>query len=242
MEEKKTNVVEEEDIDLSDEDLNDESDQLEEKKSTKQQSREENKYYADLRRKNDELQKKNKDLEVKVKEANFNGRKNSVSNDALIDLGLESIETEDDLFLCEEYEKAVKRGAENPALEANKAYRDKVRKEQQAKNKEETQKNEQIQKINEDKINFKNKFGIETSEALKDEKFMSVFGDMISYGNMTDLYSKYQLLVDREEADKEEAKKMGTLPNSSTNTHRRSKLLSDLEGDDFLEAFQKRYG
>lgn len=250
MEENK-NLSVEEDIDLTDEDFEEEeaegTDQPEEKSTeekSKKQSREENKHYAELRRKNAELQKKNKDLEVKVQEANFNGRKQSISNDALLDLGLESIEDENDLFLCEEYEKAVKRGADNPALEANKAYRAKIRKEQLAKTKEETERNEQNQKVIEDRTNFKKKFGIDTSEALKDERFMDVFGDMIGYGNMTDLYSKYKALLDRDVAEKEEAKNMGTLPSSSLSSSRKStkKSLSDLEGDDFLREFEKRYG
>lgn len=249
MEEIKKTVVEDEDIDLNDEDLEDEeveepdqpkTDSPEEPKKT--QTREENKRFAELRRKNDELQRKNNDLEIKVKEADFNGRKKAISNDALADLGLDSIEDDDDLFLCEEYEKAVKRGSDNPALDANKAYRNKVRKEQQAKNKEETEKTEQAKKVNEDRANFKKKFGIDTSEALKDEEFMAVFGDMIGYGNMTDLYTKYKSLVNREEAEKEEAKNMGTLPNSSTTQKRHNKSLNDLEGEDFLKAFEKRYG
>lgn len=265
MEEKEEVVISnvEEDLTDADLDLDDEETKTEEKgksdqlteteeetktETKKKQSREENHYYAELRRKNEELSKKNKELEVKVVEADFNARKKTISKDTLSELDLDNIEDENDLILCEEYEKAVKKGAESPILEAQKAYRNRIKAEktkiaEEAKQKEESAKveEENRKKVEADKKAFQEKFGISTKEALADKDFMELYGDLIGYGNMTTLYSKYKSVIGKNDAVASQAKKMGVIPNSSQKAVKVEKSLNDLDGAEFLAAFNKKY-
>lgn len=212
----------------------------------KRQSREDNHKYAELRRRNEELTKKNKDLETKVVEADFNARSKIISKDTLEELGLSKIEDDYDLVLCEAYEEAVKNGSDNPLLDANKAYRSKINAERAKAKKEEDEKakaskldEENKQKVEADKVEFKKKFGITTAEALKNEEFMGLYKQFISYGNLTELYSNYLNVVGKDKD--EEAKKMGVIPLSSSRTQSPKKSINDLSGADFLKAFNEKY-
>lgn len=251
MEEKNKNVNEElteEDLDEVVEDVEEEdSDQVDEtttetKTETKKtQTQEERSYYAKLRRRNKELEEKNKKLEEQVSEADFNSRKKVISEDTLNELGLDSIENTDDLLLCEEYEKAVKRGSENPLLDATRAYRNKVNTDRKKVVEKEKIEAENVKLVNEDKIRFKKKFGIETEVAMKDEKFLKIFGDMISYGNLTELYGKYLMMKPSDDDATNVAKQMGKIPSSTSKPPQKEPDINDLEGEDFLKAFDKKY-
>lgn len=244
MEEKKEDI--ELDNNLIDEELTDddfeEKEKKEEKTSKKTQSREENKFFADLRRKNAELEKKNKELEVKANEADFNARKKAISRETLDELGIDSIEDENDLLLCEEYVKANNKGVENPILEANKALRKKIREDNSKLSAAEKEEESNKLKVQKDKEELKRKFNIDSQEVLKDKKFMALFGDMISYGNLTYLYEKYLSINTMKDEDFEnESKQMGVIPNSSSRNKKAEKSINDLDGDDFLKAFKEKY-
>lgn len=257
MDKEEKKVIESDEEDLTDEDLDvkgeedsedGKSDQLVEKKnpSKKRQTKEENHYFAELRRKNEELEKKNKELEGKISEADFKARVKVVATETLTELGLDSIEDEYDLTLCEEYEKAVKKGSENPILDAQKVYRSRVKAEkkriaeaEKRKAEEESVEVENKKKVEADKLAFKEKYGITTKEALSNDEFMKMYGDFISYGNLTELYGKYLVLTKKEKD--EEAKRMGVIPNSNTRASKTNTSISDLEGEEFLKAFNEKY-
>lgn len=234
---------------LSDKDLDDENEEEkgEENSATapksetkKRQTKEENHYYAELRRKNEELAKKNKDLEKEVSEADFKARSKVISEHTLTELGLDSIEDANDLVLCEEYEKATKKGSENPVLDAQIAYRKKVKEREKEQKASIDKENENKRKVEEDKAVFKSKFGISTSEAIKDEDFMNMYGKFITYGNMSELYENYLKIRDKNSAG-DEAKKKGVIPLSSSRTASSKKSINDLTGEDFLKAFKEKY-
>lgn len=227
-----------EDEELQDEDL--ENQHQEENSVKKVQSHEENRFYAALRRKNAELEKKNQELEVKATEADFNARKKVIPGDVLNDLGIDYIEDDLDLLLCEEYLKAKDKGSENPILDANKILSAHIRKEKQKESAKRKAQKENEDLVLKDKEEFKKKFEIDASEALKDPKFMELYGDMISYGNMTSLYERYQKFMHSKEMD-EEARKMGSIPHSSTRKASKEKSINDLEGEEFLKAFNDKY-
>lgn len=187
----------------------------------KKQTREENSYWAEQRRKWDaekkELVEKNKNLEKEKNEVGYNTRKDLISKSVLEDLGLDSISNEDDLILCENYKKAVDKGEDEPIAAAYKS----LYKEQKAKHVEALKTKENDEKVNrliaEDQKQFKEKFGISTSEALKDENFKKLFGDLIEAGNFTKIYGIYKSVKPTDSQDiKVEAKKQGILPSSSS--------------------------
>jgi hypothetical protein len=241
MEENKEVVLNEQDF-VEDEEVVDEVHGDDTKSETKKpQTKEENSYYANLRRRNKELEEKNKQLEKEKGEADFSARKKVISADTMADLGLDSIEDENDLLLCEEYDKAVKRGSENPILDATKAYRSKVKTERTELAKAEQKKLEQDRLVQEDMANFKKEFGITTKQALEDERFVKAFGEKIEFGNMSDLYRIYKSLTSSEdEQDQKESKRMGKVP-SSGNAHKSKPNINDLDGEDFLKAFNEMY-
>ncbi len=245
MEENKDVVQTDEELveqDFVDDEEETENDQVEGTKSEtkKTQTKEERSFYASLRRRNEELEKQNKKLIKEKSEADFSARKNVISADTLADLGLDKIEDENDLLLCEEYDKAVKRGSENPVLDATKAYRKRVKVEQEKLVKAEEEKQNQIKAVEEDKTNFKKKFGISTKEALEDERFVKAFGEKIGYGNLTELYGIYLSLVGEESTDTKQSKKMGKVPNSTT-VQSKKVDINDLDGEEFLKAFNEKY-
>jgi hypothetical protein len=229
--------------DFEDEEEVSETDQVEETEteSKKTQTKEERSFYAKLRRRNDELEKENKKLLKEKGEADFSARKKVVSADTLADLGLDKIEDENDLLLCEEYDKAVKRGSENPVLDATKALRLKVKDDKVKLDKSEEERVSREKLVNEDMKNFQKEFGITTAEALKDERFVKAFGKKIDFGNMTELYGIYKSLVSEEEnKDDNVSKKMGKIP-SSSNSQSKKVNINDLDGEDFLKAFNEKY-
>lgn len=233
--------LDETDIEKDSDDHTVEKDEVDNPK--KRQSNEENKYYAEMRRRNKLLEKENEDLKSKVTKADFEARKKAISKDTLSELDLDGIEDENDLLLCETYEKAEKNGSENPVLDANKALRAKIRADEQKRISEEKTANENRKKLAEDRAEFKKKYGIDTSEALKDPVFVKLYGDMISYGNMTELYSRYLTVKSKSEEDKDDetAKNMGKIPNSSAKKTNNHKSINDLDGEDFLKAFDEKY-
>lgn len=265
MEETKKNVDEEldeelededniDDTDLDEDDLEDDeddkksSDEEDDKKfkkeSKKPQSRQENAKYAALRKRNKELESKVSDLEVKVTKADFNAEKKVIRQSTLDDLGLDSIEDEDDLLLCKEYEKAEKRGSDNPIKDANMAYRKAMREKQAKASEQEVKDRELKEAVAKDSKDFYETYKITPAQALQDEDFVEAYGDLIEAGNLTKLYGKYKALTKskdvEDDQDSKVAKKMGTIPTSSKQTKKQETLL-DLDGDKFLEAFRKKY-
>ena len=229
--------------------LDEETSKVEEKSKSKdtekkaKQSRKENAKYAELRRKNAELERENKELKTKVSTAHFDGRKNVVSQDTLDALGLERIEDEDDLFRCEIYEKAIKDDVDNPLKEVERAYAQKIKEEKKRRTQEvETQeKNEKL--LRDDQIAFKKKFGFETSEALNDKRFMALFQDRITYGNLTELYTRYNEVFSAYQKEEEnKAKVMGKIPNSNSKPQPKKESINDIASDeDFLKAYDALY-
>lgn len=237
-------ILEEDDLLEDEEEL--EPDQLEEEEPKsepkKKQSKASNSFYAELRRKNAELEQKNKQLEVEVANSDFNTRKKMISSEVLEELDIQSIEDENDLILCEEYVKSVKKGEDNPILEANKALRRKIKADKEELMKQEKIELEQKKAVEEDRIKFKKKYGIETSEVTENEDFMSIFKDQISFGNLTSLYEIYLRMQDKLKKEENISKSMGVIPKTSTRASTNTtKSLNDLDGEDFLKAFKERY-
>lgn len=214
-----------------------------EEKSKSKQSRKENARYAEMRRKYAELERENKELKKQVSNSEFNGRIKNISEDTLDALGLTSIEDEDDLFRCETYEKAIKSNADDPLREVERAYAKKVKEEKRklVQERETQEKNEKL--LREDQIEFKKKFGVDTSVAVNDEKFMALFSDQITYGNLTELYSRYvQVFGKQAREDDEKSKAMGKIPSSNSKPQPKSQNINDIQSDeDFLKAFDALY-
>ena len=233
-EEKGTDQTEKENSDTSSKNKN---------QKPKKQSRDENAKYADIRRRNKELEKENQELKEKVSRADFNGRKKAISSETLDALGLDAIEDEDDLFRCETYEKAIKRDSDNPLLDVEKAYTQRVKAERKKREDEIKVKEENERLLREDQANFLKKFGKETSEVLKDKRFMALFGDKITYGNFTELYSRYVEAFElKEKEDEEQSKKMGQIPGSNTKPNNTHQSINDIDDDEaFLKAFDAKY-
>ena len=245
MEENKDVVQTDEELveqDFVDDEEEAESDQVEETKSEtkKTQTKEERSFYANLRRRNEELEKQNKKLIKEKSEADFSARKNVISADTLADLGLDKIEDENDLLLCEEYDKAVKRGSENPVLDATKAYRKRIKTEHDKLTKAQQEEANNKKLVQEDAVKFQKEYGISASEAMKDEKFTKAFGKQISYGNLTELYGIYLSLTGGDAVEEKQSKQMGKVPNSTTVKSKKVDI-NDLDGEEFLKAFNERY-
>ena len=244
MEEKETKEVmtdeeiTEKDIEESD-DTSKTEEPAKEEKQGKTQSREDDAKFAKLRRQIESLQKENKTLASQIEEARFGAKKSAVSQQTLADLGIDKIENDDDLFLCQEYENAKKRGSENPLLEANKAFRKRViEKEAEIK----AQKDEEkkfTEKILAEKENLKKTYGVESSELIKNEEFMSLFGEKALDGNLTEYYGKYIGLINKYKKDNSTSKVQGKLPTSTGK--KLSTDILDLEGKDFLKAWDEEY-
>ncbi len=209
------------------------------------QSREENARFAELRRKNAELEKKNKELEAEATKASFNAKKEGITKETLASVGLDAIETESELILAKAYEKAIADGSEEPLKDALKAQRDYNRQEAEKTRTKTEQENAIKQAIIDDQLAFKKKFGIETSAVYgKDERFMKIFGDLLKPGNFTSLYEKYKgIFPDEEGEDEETAKGKGTFPTPQNKAPKKQtkKELHELDDDEFLAAWNKKY-
>lgn len=216
-----------------------------EEKDKKKQTREENAKYAELRRKQAELEKKNKELEAEVTKASFNAKKEGITKETLASVGLDAIETESDLILAKAYDKAIADGSEEPLKDALKAQRDHSRQEAEKTRTKTEQENAVKQAIIDDQVAFKKKFGIETSAVYgKDERFMKIFGDLLKPGNFTSLYEKYKgIFPDEEGEDEETAKGKGTFPTPQNKAPKKQtkKELHELDDDEFLAAWNKKY-
>ena len=260
MEEKDrvTELLEEEEQDLTTEDVEDDPDKTkstvdksnedenpegDEKPEKTKQTREENAKFAELRRQKAELEKEKKELEAKVQKANFNAKKDGVSKATLEGIGLDTIETEEDLVLATAYDNAIAEGSEDPLKDAIKVQREHIRKTAEKTRSEEEARKATIELIKQDQANFKEKFGMETSEVYgKDERFMALFGDLLQPGNFTQLYTRYKEAFPDESSD-EEAKNKGALPTAGNKAKKKTtkKELHELDDDEFLKAWNEKY-
>ncbi|MCK9235195.1 MAG: hypothetical protein M0Q41_10755 [Bacteroidales bacterium] len=208
----------------------------------KKQSREENARFAELRRKNAELEKKNKELEEEAVKASFDAKKENISKATLASIGLDAIETEDDLLLARAYDNAVASGSEEPLRDAVKVQREHMRKRAEKVREEEQARKAMEEKVKQDQIEFKKKFGIETADVMKnDKKFVALFGDLIEPGNFTKLYTRFKTEYPDESG--EDGKNKGIIPNSSNKQTLKppKKELHELDGDEFLKAYNEKY-
>lgn len=269
MDEKKLkDVLDEEEKDLQETDITGEEDETppkddgtatetesDEGKSTddgektppkKRQTRETNAYYAELRRKNERLEREKKELETKVNEADFEARKKVVPKTVLESIGLEKIETQDDLMLAEAYKTADEAGDDNPLKTAMQTLRNMQKEKQEAERKLADEQAKNYEAVVKDQIEFKKKFGIETKDALKDERFVNLYKDLIKHGNFTELYTRYKEAFPddkpNDNEDLENAKKASIPPLPSGKKSPPPKKLHELEGDEFLKAWNEFIG
>lgn len=210
-------------------------------KPKKQQTQEESAYFAKMRRENRELKQRMAEMEKKAKEAEFNNKASKFSEDTLSDLGIDSIKTEDDMFLADAYKEATKKGSVNPVADAYKALRLKKDGELSAEREKKSAEEENARKVSEDQIAFKKAYGIDTKEALQDERFKKMYGKFITYGNLTELYGIYtENVLKPEKAQKEiedKAKEMGTIPSGNGGETEKKDFnpWTDLEGKAWLD-------
>lgn len=213
-----------------------------EAKPKKQQTQEESAYFARMRKENRELKQRMAQMEQEAKKAKFDAKASTFSEDALSELGIDKIETEDDMLLAESYKEAMKKGSTNPVADAYKALRTKQSKELQEAKDKSTAEEENKRRVSEDQAAFKKAYGIDTKEALKDERFTKMYGKFITYGNLTELYGMYsENILKPEKAQKEieeKAKSMGSIPSSnggSTDSNGNFDPWRDLHGKDWLD-------
>lgn len=232
MEEKDVSVLEEEKI-LTDDDLGDEEE-------PKKQTREIDSFYANMRRENEKLKNEKAKLETKLKEERINSVKGFVDSEIMEELGLEGITSEDDIALVESYKNAIKNGDDNPIRTA---YNSLYKKSQEA-HKLEQEKAQEVSKQEElvakDKREFEKKFGMTADKALEDKDFMELFGEQISYGNLSALYGKYKNFTSK---SKEVDKSKGTMDFKEVGrgVKNSSDPLEGLEGKEYTKAFKKMY-
>lgn len=93
-------------------------------------------HYAELRRKNEELAKENERLKSEAKKAEFAGKASAVPKYVLEDLGLDSIDTEENLKLANAFLEAEANGSADPKGEAYKKMYDEMKAEESKKQKE----------------------------------------------------------------------------------------------------------
>jgi len=214
-------------------------------KPKKSQTKEESAYFARMRKENRELKERMAKLEEEKKQSEFNAKASRFSEDTLSELGIDKIETEDDMLLAESYKEALKKGSTNPIADAYKALRNKQSEQLREATAKKSAEEENKKKVSDDQIAFKKAYGIDTKQALQDERFKKMYGKFITYGNLTELYGMYQENVLKpEQAQRqieEKAKDMGTVPSSNGSPISNDGGFNpfDLEGKDWLDYVAK---
>jgi hypothetical protein len=202
------------------------------------QSRKEDSYYAALNRGKGNPTASSEEERIR-REAEFDVKKGLVKQDTLKELGLEAVESQDDLFLTEKYDEACKNGEENPSADAYKALR---AKELEAKKAEEgiaKKDGEERAAIAKDQTDFKSKYGKTTAEALSenDGEFRNLFGNFLKPGNFTQLYGAY---LKSKGNVKDEAKDKGSFPTGSSG-QTADKKYEEMTPEEKKKYFDKKY-
>lgn len=209
------------------------------------QNRKTDAQYAEERRARkakEEAERKRREDEIR-RQAVFDVKKGQVTKDELLELGLNAIDDEDQMFLVESLRKAKAEGEDNPQAYAYRSLyvkqsERKAQDEAKAKADEET-KQRRIATVKQDQANFKKKFGKTTADVMKTEaEFMQLFGNLIDQdkGNFTELYSLYSTL-NKNQSDV--AKAQGSFP---TNAMAPSKVDKEETDEEFKARFLKEYG
>lgn len=254
-----TDAASQEETEISEQDLSGEQegneeervevDEATEEPKTGEKSREKgNAYYARLRREKKALQEEVEQLRREKSEAAFKARAERVSTDALTDLGIDKVETEEQLFLTEAYEEAVKKGSLNPTAEAYKKLSEKRFEDHKKLQEENDNKAKDIQLMNEDSANFEKRYGKPVQTATQDPMFVKMFGKDIKVGEVTEKYQEYldikqSIINEYKSANQleEDSKKMGSYPMGGTS----NKATTDedpmnLTGEAWLKYFYGR--
>lgn len=255
---KPTGALPEEDPDgdLTDEDLEDggnepegegepkpeegeEKPQKPEGQQKKPQSRREDAAYAQLRREKKALEEQLKRLQAEQQKAVFEAKKGAVPSEVLEALGIKGVEDEDDLYLANSYMEAERKGSDDPLGEAQAALAKKLRAEKRTADQQRLQEEEQNKALQQDKANFKAKYGEEKLVEILQEgsRFMELFGDMVQPGNLTSLYERYAKAFPDEAAKKPNG--AGSPPTPSGRTSMPSHDESDAE---FKKRYENQYG
>ena len=188
----------------------------------------------------EEARRAEREAEIR-RQAVFEVESGQVTSGELQELGLEKVETEEQLFLVKSLRKAKAAGVENPQAVA---YQDLFKKQQSeraeaAAQAEATRQAEERSKkvVAEDQANFKTKFGKTTAEVIKNEpEFMRLFGDLIGEGNFTKLYTAYTELRQNQS---NVAKREGSFPTNGSGGQTPSGEETDA---DFRKRFEATYG
>lgn len=206
--------IDDEDLE-KEEPIKTEENQGEEKKS---QTREENSKFADIRR----TKKENERLKEKVSklEEDLRNLKNtSIDRDTLEDLGLENVNDDNSYRVAKKYQDYKKDGNINAK---EKTYEELYKELLGEKEEQEKAKNEEIKRkelIEEDAKKLKKVYNITPKEAFADKNFMDAYGNLIKYGNLSDLYGSYMAVKNAyEKGIREKQKEKGSLPTSESNS------------------------
>lgn len=220
---------------------NEEKDEKEQSEVKKSQSREDNSKFAEIRRKNKELerlQKRNAELEQAIKDL----RKNSIDKDTLDDLGFPNL-NEENYETAKIYQDFKRNGSVNPKEDTYKTLYEKELAEKKKEQEKLAKRQEELKLIEEDKKRLFDTYKIEPKDVLEDKGFKKLYGDMINYGNLTELYSRY-LSYKNEYAKpiREEQKSKGKLPSATPQEHQEKSYLnmSREERIKYLDAKYKR--
>lgn len=156
----------------------------------KPQSREENHEYAERRRAE---KAKSEEIERAKKEATFEAKKGFIPKDTLDELGLDSLEDENDLYIAEEYEKAKREGDENPKARAYRALYLKSREEAKQKAEAEKAKAESTKEAQNLQSDFEKKHGVSLTSVISDTSsgFMQEVGRFVGGGSLSEYYKNF---------------------------------------------------
>lgn len=218
------NVDEQDDKQITNEDLDQKS----------KQTREQDSFYAKLRRENEELKKQKESLEKTL-----NSTRGLADTEIMKELGIESLENEDDLFLYKTYQSAIANGNDEPIAYANREYRKMVRDREKSIREQADLESREKETARKDAEDLHKKFGVTRSDIKNDPVFMGLYGEEIKVGNVTKLYSKYKEFV----KPNENSKKKGVLPtnNLSAGVNKEQDPLDTLNGEEFHKLFIQRY-
>ena len=174
------------------------------------------------------------------REAAFEVKKDYVKPDTLRELGLDSIETEDDLALAEAYEKAVADGEENPVAVAYRTLRNRDAEARRQRDEQEAERARLRASIAKEQADFKKEFGVETWEVMDggNSEFAKKFGHLIRPGNFAELYRVYRSYT---QEGRDAAKAKGVPPTNGGNPPAKPKDVSEMDREEFDAYFHTKY-
>lgn len=203
----------------------------------KKQSREKNSFYAEQRRKAKE-ERERKETETRIrKQVVFEVKKENVKKDELDSLGLNSVETDDDIFLVESYRKSKSEGSENPEAEAYRSLREKKIAEAKEAETKKAKEEEYLQQIAKEQEEVKGKYGKTCKQILDEEPNFKDFLD--SFGKektFIECYEYFNANIKKAKSEEREESKKTATPPTSTSGSSNGKTNKTKETDEEFKA------